>query len=60
MSRSPRPLSSASRVSRLSQVTPSHIEEALVALELVALALTTVVFTAVAFTAVQPWAAGWR
>jgi hypothetical protein len=41
-------------------VTPSHIEEALVALELVALAFTTVAFIAVAFIVVQPCAAGWR
>jgi len=41
-------------------VTPSHIEEALVALELVALAFTTVASIAVAFIVVQPCAAGWR
>jgi hypothetical protein len=42
-------VSSASRVSRLSQPTPSHIEEAL---ELVALAFTTVVSIAAAFIVV--------
>jgi hypothetical protein len=55
--RSPHPLSSASRVSQLSQPTPSHIGEAL---ELVALAFTTVVSIAVASTVEQPCAAGWR
>jgi hypothetical protein len=41
-------------------VTPSRIEEALVALESVALAFTTVASIAAAFTVVQPCAAGWR
>jgi hypothetical protein len=44
-------------VSRLSQPTPSHIEEVL---ESAALAFTTVASIAVAFTVVQPCAAGWR
>jgi hypothetical protein len=57
----------ASRVLRLFQLTPSHIEEAL---ELVALAFTTVVSiavvsiavvsTAVGSTVVQPYAVEWR
>jgi hypothetical protein len=55
--RLPHSLSLASRVLRLFQLTPSHIEEALA---LVALAFITVVFIAVAFTVVQPCAVEWR
>jgi hypothetical protein len=51
------PLSLASRVLRLFQLTPSHTEEALA---LVALALTTVVSIAVASTVVQLYAGEWR
>ena len=51
------PLLLASRVSRLFQLTPSHIEEALA---LVALASITVAFIAVAFIVVQPYAVEWR
>jgi hypothetical protein len=46
-----------SRALRLFQLTPSHIEEALV---LVALALVMSAFIAVAFIVVQPYAAEWR
>jgi hypothetical protein len=40
---------------RRSQLTPSHIEEAL---EWVALAFTTVVYIVAAFIAVQPYVVG--
>src|SRR5438445_6717878 len=49
------PLSLASCALRLFQLTPSHTEEALVAL-----AFTTVVSIAVASTVVQPYAVEWR
>jgi hypothetical protein len=49
------PLSSASLALRRSQLTPSHIEEAL---ELVALAFTTVVYIVAAFIVVQPYVVG--
>jgi hypothetical protein len=55
MSRLLHPLSSASRVLRPFQLTPSHIALAWVVLALVALAFITV-----AFTMVRPYAAEWR
>jgi hypothetical protein len=55
LSRLLHPLSSASRVLRPFQLTPSHIALAWVVLALVALAFITV-----AFTMVRPYAAEWR
>lgn len=53
----PQAVSLASRVLRLFQLMPSHIEEALA---LVALELAAQAFTTVAFIVVQPYAVEWR
>jgi hypothetical protein len=55
------PLSLASRVLRLFQLTPSHIEEALALVALAFIAVASIVpFIVVAFIVVQPCAVEWR
>jgi hypothetical protein len=55
------PSSLASRVWRLFQLTPSHIEEALALVALAFITLASIApFIAVAFIVVQPCAVEWR
>jgi hypothetical protein len=61
------PLSLASRVLRLFQLTPSHIEEALALVALAFIMVASIVeafivvpFIVVAFIVVQPYAVEWR